>query len=481
MSTSSSPSSQPPPESFATLTRRLLQELTARGLQFERASTPDDSLRFLHPRGWHAAWREDHLAITHGVPPKGWLTLYPVPLTQKISPEVLMDAFLEEFVEPATTELSIVSRARLSRAPEVEGLELRLLLAGRWCYGLALARVQLGQGRMISYWVEEGLFRRNPVEDLLLMLLGNEEVPADSRFAEKHYHLEPLNETLLWPMERSPEGLRPGQPSEGEPFGAQRGRFALFLPPGWQGLEVQQEDSVGWLLQPPGVQPDDPHAPLIAITGADLLHPLEETLHQAITRLVSEEHFSPELPAREVPLRDHFALLQVWKGEGATLGQPVRLWSLGVTDGASVVHLFAMTEGQALPGLLLDLANIGATLKVLPRVPNRALMGQLLGHWRFVEGGDKENEGLETLVELRADDLFATTSRGINVLARETRGAAARRAEAAALLSGQISGRWEVVDETLHLYRDEGDREVFQVESLGERSAIIGGVFWEKL
>lgn len=470
--------------SFDDLARQLFETLTARGLPFERSSIPDGSLSFLYPRGWNAAWRDDHVSISHGVPPKGWLTLYPVPLSQKIGPEALMDAFIEEFVEPAAEELSIVRRARLERVPELEGLELRLKLAGKWCYGLALARSQHGQGRMISYWVEEGLFRRSPVEDLLLMLLGHEETPRDSRFAERKHEVPALDEDFVWPDPALAEALMPGTAGENastRSFGSQRGRFALRLPPDWRGVELNQEELQGSLLLPPGASPDDPTAPLIVITGSDLLAPLESTLQEAIARLLPSDHFAVELPAREVPVKDGFALLQIWRGEGPANGLPIRLWSLGITDESSVVHLVAIVDARQLPGMLPVLAEIGRSVKVLPRQPNQALMAQLVGLWRFVEGGDKESEGLETLLELSADGSFALHARGINVLARDTTDAPTRRMQAQTLLKEHRAGQWDVVDETLNLYRDAGGRELFAVESLGERSAIIGGTFWERL
>lgn len=453
--------------SLQALSNLLLQQLTQKGLAFERSSTPDGALTFLHPRNWNAAWREDHVTILHGVPPKGWLTIYPVPLRQKLNPADLMDAFLDEFVEPAVTQLSVLQRRRLERDPDIECAEMRLEVAGKSCLGMALARVQGGQARVVSYWVDEGLFRSGPVEDLLLVVLGTLETPAGSRFAERSAEIRPIVEEELWAAPPASLPLR---------FGAQRGRFALHLPSGWQGVEVSHDGAPGWVLIPPGFAPG-PQAPFLSLTGTDLLAPLEETLELALKTLIEGDTYQCEIPAREVSIRDHFALLQIWRGEAPGLpGTTLRLWSLGITDGVSVVHFFAVAEANALLELLPTLTQIGRSVKVLPRVPNIELSQSMTGYWRFIEGGDKETEGLETCLHLQPTGGLARLQRGVN--ARE---AVTHRPPVETLLSEVDSGRWEIVDSTLTLYHADGTRELFEIESEVGRSAIVGGTFWERL
>ena len=141
--------------SLEELSPRLLSALQTRGLPFDRFELEGGDLSFLYPRGWHATWKEDHASLTHGDPPQGWLTVYPVPLRRTLSPEALLDAFLDEFVEPAVEKLSTVQIGRLERLPDIQAAQITLRIEGRDFQGLALAWVGVGQGRIISYWIED--------------------------------------------------------------------------------------------------------------------------------------------------------------------------------------------------------------------------------------------------------------------------------------------------------------------------------------
>ncbi|MFM7200280.1 MAG: hypothetical protein ACKO6N_05775 [Myxococcota bacterium] len=452
---------------LAALALQLREQLEAKGLVFERSRTPDHALYFVYPRGWSPVWREDHLSITHGNPPRGYVTVYPVALQQKITPEELHDAFLDEFVEPAVSQLELHGRSRLAVVPSVEGVELRLQLGVQWYRGLSLAFVHAGQARVVSYWTDEQVFRRGPVQELLLLILGTLEMPASSPYAEVQAVLEPLPEV-------------PWSPAElpwGESVGEVEGRFALRLLEGWRCMALEHEGARGWVLSPPGVEPGSPDAPFICLTSADLLTSLEQCLAEALDTLVGGETFEEELGAQEVRLKDRFALFQVRLGEptGAP-GKKVRLWSLGVTDGVTVLHLYAVAEANRLLPLLGPLAQLGMSLRVLERREDPARMQLLAGAWRFVELGDKESESLETLLVLRVTGQYGQVKRSV-----EGRQLLGQRPDPATLVGETLSGRWEVVDETLNLYPTEGGRELFAIESIAGRSAILGGTFWERL
>lgn len=453
--------------SLAALGLRLRKELEGKGVTFERSRTPDDALYFCYPTSWKPLWREDHLSITHGNPPRGHVTIYPVALKQKLAPEELHDAFLEEFVEPAFTELQVLRRDRLPELSLVEAVEFRLQQGMGWNRGLSLAFVYAGQARVVSYWTDEKIFRREPIKDLLLAMLAGLETPPSSRYAEVQVALEPLPET-------------PWAPSSlplGDHFGSAEGRFALKLLEGWQCLELEHEGAKGWVILPAGIQPGAPDAPFICLTSADLLTSLEQCLADALSTLVDGGGFEEEVGAQEIRVPDRFALFQVRLGEPAAApGRKVRLWSFGMTDGATVLHLYAVAEANQLLELLGPLAQLGMQLKVLERRVHHERMQALAGAWRFVELGDKERESAETVLVLRPNGHYGQVVRSV-----DARQLLKSRPNPAELVGERITGRWEVVDETLSLYPSAGGRELFGIESIAERSAILGGAFWERL
>jgi hypothetical protein len=454
--------------SLTDLASHVTRALEARGLQFDLFTVPGDLLTFICPHGWTATWKDDHASVYHGVPPKGWLTLYPVPLRQAVTPEELMAAFLDEFVAPAAHRLDMVRSGRLDRLPGLEAAEFTLQLAGKDYAGLAVASVGTTQARVVCYWVEAAMFRRPLVEDLLIAVLGSIDAPEGSPFRERRLDLLHVPQHAVW----QDHGLEPRHA-----FAAQAGRFAVRLPEGWQGREVSFEGDVGWLIVPPGVTPGDPAAPLISISGADLLAPLEDTLEQAIRALADQAVYQLEHPPVDFEVRDQQGRAQLWVGRPPTRpGEAYRLWSLGLTDGASIVHLFALAEANRMLELLPALNAIGRQLKVLPRLQNVETMRQLAGYWRFLDIEDQESEALEHCLHLRADGSFGRALRSI-----APRAAITDRPAAAEVTRDRSDGTWEVVDTTLSLDNADGTREIFEIESLGERSAIIGRTFWERL
>lgn len=459
--------SSQPGLALSTLANALRTQLAARGVLMEQASTPGGELRFLHPKGWHAAWKDDHVSVLHGIPPRGWLTVYPVPVRQPLHPAELVDAFLEEFVEPGTQGLELVKRRMLERVPEVACAQLRLQVGATECQGLILGRVALGQARVVSYWVDTALFRPGPIEDLLLVLLDGIDAPPSSRFAEQQATWTPV----------LPEQLFPASPvAQGAPFTSTLARFALRLAPDWTGQELMLEGTRGWVLVPPLTE--DP--PLVVVTGADLLAPLEEVIQQGIQQLQTGGTWEVELGAQELPaeaLGGAFGLMQLHRGVAfAAPGRPLRLWSLGVTDGVSVLHLFALGEAEQLVGLLPELATMTRSLRVLPRQLDPDTMAQLIGIWRFLDPSDKDSETHEHVIQLRPDGSLARTARLV-----DGRRAVLERPDVHGLRDAPASARWDVADGLLTLYRSDTQRELYGIESLSETSAILGGIWWERL
>lgn len=492
--------------------RRSLEE---RGLVFDAWESPDGALRFLVPRGWRVEWRDDHAVVKHGVPPQGFLTVYPLP---GAGSRRLVTAFLNEFVGPAVDHLDIQQLGHLPDLPDVEAGLFQVDMAGHRRLGVALATHDRGLDVVVGYWVDEALFRKPLVTSLVKVVLGSVDVsPASPLQPPLPRGILPLDPTALWEEEIAEEE------DDTRPWGAREARVALRLPPGWQVEAWQEAGEQGWLFFPPDTGPDDPHLDvLIALTSEDLFGSLEDTLAEALSRLDPQRTLRLERPpmvVEDAGRRGIGRLLVGHPAPGEAAGAARRLWSMGWTDEASVVHLVALAQANRLAGLMGDLTRIARSLRLLPRPVDLDRMAEMVGCWRYQTYPDPRemSVGTEFVYTLRADGTFTASVEERFIVAPDqdalrlhqqiqaggprvvaVTGPAAERWGAGAVPGAEMppeppppaeapdpgpvlrDGTWDITGDRLTLRYTDGGVELRALGPRHGRMAQVDGMLWER-
>ena len=474
--------------------------LTEKGLAFTPFEAPAGALHFAYPQGWRVDWREDHAVVRHGVPPKGHLTIFPVP-GDAPGPEALLTAFINEFAAPAADGLDLTHMGPLPGEEGLSGARFSIRLAGATHQGVALTARDRGLSVVVAYWVEEALFNKELVTLLVKGVLGSVEVSPRSPLAPPlPQGVLPVAEGELW-QEELPDGA--------EPYGSRPGRFALRLPEGWRCEDVSAEDGErAWMLIPPGASLEAPAEDVvIAVTSEDLYGSLEDTMHEAAVSLDPQGLMRIELPVMTVERGDQRAMIRLFvshpEGEGLSRPPVQRLWSCGWTDEGSVVHVVAVGEANRIHALLPDLTAIAASLRVLPRPVDAEAMEALAGAWRHQTYPNPRELSLvaEHVYALGADGRFTLTveERFVVPPNPDEVALAARLAEGGEDLMAvgegrrqpapgpdeandvaQAEGDWDLVEGRLTLRYDDGGVEVHTLDSHHGRMAIVSGVLWER-
>lgn len=439
------------------------KELEGRGLSFETFVAEGQLLSFDHPAQWRVDWREDHAVVSHGIPPQGFLTVHPLTTPPGESPEHLLKVWLNEYLGPASDHLNIQQLGPLPLVEGTAGTQFEVVLAGRKFMGVGLATRQGRQDKIAAYWVESERFRKPLVTSLVTVALGSLATrPGGPLAAPLPLGVSPLTEDELWGAEPT---------ADFKPVGIREGRFALKLPPGWDLQKSEEEDTTGWVLIPPVELPG-----VVVLSSEDLFGELEDTLSQALAALDPEGVFHLELPALEVEQEQQRGLLQL-KIEAADSPGPIRrLWSLGKSDGESVVHLLALGHDAAITTLAPDLARIGHSLRVLPRPLNRERMEYLTGGWFYhtyphpretrLVAEHRFNLQPDGLFELQVEERWVTKVEGVDPTETPN--------------TVTTTGRWYVVGENLTLRYDDGQVEVRNLDKSQGRLLVVDGMIWAR-
>ncbi len=445
------------------------QRLEDHGLRFQRVRLDALELVCDVPVGWQETQFRDGstLLAHHGSPPVGTLAVGRATGDRTGDVRELLHQFVAERLGPLSgdgTGFAISEDEAVEGAVEAvfQGVRDGVASVGR-----VVHRPRDPAGAIVAYQVTADLYHPDLVKDLVRAVLLSV-TPAGAERPDHAPGLEiPLS--LFW---------RPPAEQAEQPFGQVDARFALKLPPGWRPLEVSDQGISGWLLLPPGSTPSSDADILVSISADDLVGDLRTTLVDAVSILVDDRVYARSCPPLEVEVGGRPGLVQVYHGTPPNAAHPEThcLWSLGVTDGVTVAHLFAIAPVSKLEPLLPALNAIGRTLRVLPRTPNRRLEQALCGYWRYLDSHEEYEEVGERCFHLRPDGTFSVVLRTRNRL-----DAIHHPPRADDIDWPGRSGHWDVVGTTLTMVREDGTREMADIDGVSNRTAIVDRVFWERI
>ncbi len=170
-------------------------------------------------------------------------------------------------------------------------------------------------------------------------------------------------------------------------------------------------------------------------------------------------------------------LLHVYEGNPpGSSGQTHSVWSLGLTDGTTVAHLFAVMPKSRLEPALDALNAMARSLRVLPRRVNRDLMARFQGYWRYFDTHEEVAEIGERCYHFRPDGTFGFVQRRIARLE-----AIHHPPDLEELGLDVEMGKWDIVGNTLTMLHGDGTREVMDVDGVSSRTAVVDHVLWERL
>lgn len=157
--------------------------LKTRGQLFETYTSPGSELSFRHPLGWEVHFREDHAICKHGVPPQGFLTVYPIPNPEGGKGEGLLVAFIDEFIVPGVQSLNLLRMGPLPGKKGIIGAQFSLRLGGITHTGIALLATLSGLEVIVAYWAQSDIFEKSLATALLTATLGSVDVALDGPLA----------------------------------------------------------------------------------------------------------------------------------------------------------------------------------------------------------------------------------------------------------------------------------------------------------
>ena len=461
-------------QAFEDYARDARRRLETRGLEFERTTVPDGEWTFTHPRRWALEWRDDYAVLSHGRQGLGRLSIFPIDPPRGLRAADLMDAWLNEFLEPRTSSLTILDRGPHPHDRRVEWVEALFEEEGRDYHAGILTRAMERSAALIVYQVGRELFDKDLVDQLLAALLVEVRREGDDPSGRRGSSLgtEKVPPAVL---------LRDaGAPPLQRSFAAKSGRFALRLPEGWHIIPIRHEGDEGWLLRPGEEDEWEGRIPFIVITGERLTGPLEETLAQAVDTVVEADTYSPELPPASLDLGDRKAYVQLFGGTPSDAqGRYCRLWSFGVSDSISVVHLLAAGDAEALDRILAALTALARSIRVLPPTPDPEKTAALVGRWRALDTAQPDQAPRESILELFED--------GSYVLCEGETGPEEQKTEPPQDhldAPHTEEGRWRVCFERLVLQPTETvehPEKEWPIAGIEAGAAILDGVFWKRI
>lgn len=447
-----------------------LSRLETRGLKFSTYLFDNDMSSFVYPRNWLVDWKDDYAIIHHGDPASGWMVVYPVIFTDVLTVSVaeLTHSFIDEFLEPAVANLSIINSDNVDGTSFLYSAECSFTYKEKECRALLLSWSGLGQGRIVAYWTHKELYNKELIYDLLLTTIASFKASFDSKYCEVSVLVEPVDEKDIW---------QPNNDIQLETsFAVPKCRFALRLPPSWNLEEVYYEGESGWLLIPQGGYSSE-YPAIISITSSDITSKPDLMLKQAIDRLNHKHIYSIEHGEKNISTDKSNIIVQMWLGTPFDESKHIcRLWSAGVFNDETIVHIFAITRASVLMDWMPTLSNIVNSIRLLPRQLNIEMMAKIEGLWRFFDNIDEDGFLIERIFHFKENCNLSFIERKV---AKNDN--SLYNLDLDSIKEKLVDGKWEVVDQTLVISIPNLDRMSYEIEHISERSGVMGKIFWEKV
>lgn len=154
--------------------------LDARGIALTHHPMGAGLISVMHPQGLSAEFKGDHLVCTSGPAREGVLILYPLPQASDLPGLTLLQAFLNEFLAPATTSLNLQNLGELPGGLDLFGAAFALKMDGQDYQGVALAHQDRGLFWVACHFERSPAFEKGKSVQILKVALGTAEVAPGS-------------------------------------------------------------------------------------------------------------------------------------------------------------------------------------------------------------------------------------------------------------------------------------------------------------